>query len=82
MYELLSDLAKYVGGGIYFRWDVDQEEKIEIVTRHISVEFGYNRHFDGFGTLCNIERLRTFMPTSRSQYYFGYGWHCNISIHE
>ncbi|XP_027909448.1 putative disease resistance RPP13-like protein 1 [Vigna unguiculata] len=63
MHDLLNDLAKYVGGGIYFRWEVNQEGKIQKVTRHFSVEVGYNQYFDGFGTSCNTKRLRTFMST-------------------
>ena len=62
MHDLLHDLAKYVGGGIYFRCEVDQQEKIQKVTRHFSVELGL-KYFDDFGTLCNTQRLRTFIPT-------------------
>jgi len=40
MHDLLNDLAKYVGGGIYFRLEVDQSEMIQKVTRHFSAEFG------------------------------------------
>ncbi|WVZ02991.1 hypothetical protein V8G54_023797 [Vigna mungo] len=82
MHDLLSDLAKYVGGDIYFRWDVDQAEKIQKVTRHFSVELGDNKSFDGFGTLCNTKRLRTFMPTSRRVNDLGDRWHCYLSIRE
>jgi len=82
MHDLLNDLAKYVGGDIYFRWEVDQVEKIQNVTRHFSIELGDNKYFDGFGTLCNTERLRTFMPTSKRVNDFGYRWHCYMSIHE
>ncbi|XP_027909234.1 putative disease resistance protein At3g14460 [Vigna unguiculata] len=66
MHDLLNDLAKYVGGGIYFMWEFDKTEKIQKVTRHFSVELGYKQHFDGFGKLCNTEKLRTFiMPKGR-----------------
>jgi len=81
MHDLLNDLAKYVGGDIYFRWEVDQEEKIQKETRHFSVELGYNQYFDGFGTSCNTERLRTFMSTGRTSYSFG-DWGVNMSIDE
>jgi len=80
MHDLLHDLAKYVGGGIYFRWEVNQKEKIQKITRHFSVELGYGQYFDGFGTLCNTERLHTFMPTGRNLNYFC-RWDINMSIH-
>jgi len=82
MHDLLHDLAKYVAGGIYFRREVNQVEKIQKATRHFSVEFDHNRYFNGFGILCKTERLRTFMPTSRNLCDFGDGWHCNMSIPE
>jgi len=50
MHDLLHDLAKYVGGGLYFRCEDDQLEKIQKVTRHISVGLRRNG-FDKFGTL-------------------------------
>jgi len=81
MHDLLNDLAKYVSGGIYFRWEVDQEEKIQKETRHYSVELGHNRYFDGFETPCNIEKLRTFMPTDRRMDFCAF-WGVNMSIHE
>ena len=83
MHDLLNDLAKYVAGDIYLRCEVGQIEKIQKETRHFSVELEYDdQYFDGFGTLCNTERLRTFMPISRSRY--SYPWHCGINmlIHE
>ncbi|QCD85647.1 hypothetical protein DEO72_LG3g167 [Vigna unguiculata] len=66
IHEFLIDLAKYVGGDMYFKWKVDKEERIQKETRHFSVDLGSNQYFDGFGTLCNIERLRTFIPTDLS----------------
>jgi len=81
MHDLLHDLAKYVGGGIYFRCEVGQREKMQKLTRHFSVELGRNQHFDEFGTFCNTKRLRTFMPKSRSLNYF-WRWGIKMSIHE
>ncbi|KAG2396563.1 hypothetical protein LR48_Vigan02g260100 [Vigna angularis] len=81
MHDLLNDLAKYVGGDIYFRWEDDQAEKIQKETRHFSLELGDNKYFDGFGTLCKTERLRTFLPTSDRKLVYLY-WYCNMSIHE
>jgi len=81
MHEFLNDLAKYVGGDIYFRCQVDQQEKIQKVTRHFLVELGQNQHFDEFGTLCNTKRLRTFMPKCMSPSYL-WKWCIKMSIHE
>jgi len=81
MHDLLNDLAKYVGGDIYFSWEVDQEEKIQKVTRHFSVELGYNQYFDGFGISYNTERLRTFMSIGRTVDSFAH-WGVNMSVHE
>ena len=81
MHDLLLDLAKYVGGGLYFRCELDQTENIQKVTRHFSFELGYNRYFDGFGTLCNTKSLRTFMSKSMSLNYF-WSWNMKMSIHE
>jgi len=81
MHDLLNDSAKYVDGGIYFRCEVDQREKIQKITRHFSFELGYHTCFDGFGTLCNTKKLRTFMPKARGLSDF---WRLGIkmSIHE
>jgi len=81
MHDLLHDLAKYVGGGLYLRCELDQTEKIQKVTRHFSFELGYPRCFDGFGTLCNTEKLRTFVPKPRSLRYL-WRWDIKMSIHE
>ncbi|XP_047158840.1 putative disease resistance RPP13-like protein 1 [Vigna umbellata] len=82
MHDLLNDLAKYVAGGIYFRGNIDQTKKIQEVTRHFSFELGYDRHFEGFGTLYKRQRLRTFMPTGRSMDQLPCYWNCKISIPE
>jgi len=76
MHDLLHDLAKYVGGGLYFTCELDQTEKMQKVTRHFSFSFGYSRCSDGFGTLCNAESLRTFVSIHR------FFWRIKMSIHE
>ncbi|KAK8464403.1 hypothetical protein PHAVU_011G200820 [Phaseolus vulgaris] len=76
MHDLQHDLATYVGGGIYFRCELDQIEKIQKVTRHFSFELGYPKCFDGFGTLCNTEKLRTFVSIH------SFLWSIKMSIHE
>jgi len=80
MHDLLHDLAKYVGGGLYFRCEFLQTEKVQKVTRHFSVELEYHKYFDGFGTLCNTERLRTFVSEPKSHYEWS--WYMKMSIHE
>jgi len=82
MHDLLNDLAKYVGGDMYFRLEVDQEKHIQNVTRHFSILLGLYRYFDGFGTSCDAKRLRTFIATSTRVNDFGYGWKYYMSIHE
>jgi len=83
MHDLLNDLAKYVGGDLYFRCERHQTEKIHQVTRHFSVELGDNQYFDGFGTLCNTERLHTFIPKDRRRLHHLYRrWGIKMSIHE
>ncbi|XP_027909268.1 putative disease resistance protein At3g14460 [Vigna unguiculata] len=81
MHDLLNDLAKYVGGGIYFRWEVGQKEKIQKATRHYSIKLGHNQYFDGFETSCNTKRLRTFIPTGRRIHSLA-RWGVNMSMHE
>jgi len=81
MHDLLNDLAKYVGGGIYFRWEVGQKEKVQKVTRHYSVQLEHNQCFDGFEIPCNTERLRTFMSIGRTFDCFA-RWGLNMLIHE
>jgi len=82
MHDLLHDLAKYVGGGLYFRWELGQTEKVQKITRHFSVEFKYKNYFDGFGTLCNTERLRTFVSNANNRHYYQWSWVMKMSIHE
>ena len=77
MHDLLHDLAKYV-----FRWELGQIEKVQKVTRHFSFEIEYSQYFDGFGTLCNIERLRTFVSNPNSQHDYQFSWVMKMSIHE
>ncbi|KHN20832.1 Putative disease resistance RPP13-like protein 1 [Glycine soja] len=81
MHDLLNDLAKYVCGDIYFMMEVDQAKIAQKATRHFSVYVNHLQAFDGFGTSCDTERLRTFMPTHRNMNGYSY-WHCKMLIHE
>nr|KYP31960.1 Putative disease resistance RPP13-like protein 1 [Cajanus cajan] len=72
MHDLLNDLATYVCKDICFRLEVDHGKSIPKKTRHLSfpVVTGQcfpvvkGQCFDGYETLHDIERLRTFMPTT------------------
>jgi len=82
MHDLLNDLAKYVGGGIYFKWEIGEKDNIQKVTRHFSVELKYHQYFDGFKIPCITERLRTFMPTTGRRMDSFARWNINMSIHD
>ncbi|KAL2979539.1 hypothetical protein AAZX31_13G177800 [Glycine max] len=86
MHDLLKDLAKYICGDICFRSDDDQAKDTPKATRHFSVAINPIRDFDGFGTLCDTKKLRTYMPTSGrmkpDSRYRWQSWHCKMPIHE
>ncbi|KAL2326243.1 hypothetical protein Fmac_025301 [Flemingia macrophylla] len=75
MHDLHNDLAKYVCGDICFRLGVDKDGSIQ-KTRHFSFVAKYKQRFDGFGSLYDAKRLRTFIPTSFDS------WYCKMPIHE
>ncbi|XP_028191248.1 putative disease resistance RPP13-like protein 1 [Glycine soja] len=83
MHDLLNDLAKYVCGDICFRLEEDQAKNIPKTTRHFSVATYQVKCFEGFGTLYDAERLRTFMSSSEKMKIHNYHrWHCKMSTHE
>ncbi|KAL2979500.1 hypothetical protein AAZX31_13G176000 [Glycine max] len=83
MHDLLNDLAKCICGDICFRSDDDQAQDTPKATRHFSVAINHIRDFDGFGTLCDTKKLRTYMPTSGRMRFHSYErWHCEMPIHE
>ncbi|KAG4977427.1 hypothetical protein JHK86_036901 [Glycine max] len=83
MHDLLNDLAKYVCRDICFRLEVDQAKNIPKTTRHFSVASDHVKCFDGFRTLYNAERLRTFMSLSEEMSFRNYNrWHCKMSTRE
>ncbi|KAL2979443.1 hypothetical protein AAZX31_13G173400 [Glycine max] len=91
MHDLLNDLAKYVCRDICFRLEDDQAKNIPKTTRHFSVASDHVTCFDGFRTLYNAERLRTFMPLSEERSFRNYHpiyaikrsrWYCKMSTRE
>ncbi|RDX75102.1 putative disease resistance RPP13-like protein 1, partial [Mucuna pruriens] len=81
MHDLLNDLAKYICGDICFRLGVDKAKSIPKMTRHFSFAINHVQYFDGFESLYDAKRLRTFMPTSWGMDLL-YPWHCKMPIHE
>ncbi|XP_028190217.1 putative disease resistance protein At3g14460 isoform X2 [Glycine soja] len=73
MHDLLNDLARFICGDICFRLDGNQTKGTPKATRHFLIDV---KCFDGFGTLCDTKKLRTYMRT-RNKY-----WDCEMSIHE
>ncbi|KHN37703.1 Putative disease resistance RPP13-like protein 1 [Glycine soja] len=83
MHDLLNDLAKYVCRDICFRLEDDQAKNIPKTTRHFSVASDHVKCFDGFRTLYNAERLRTFMSLSEEMSFRNYNrWYCKMSTRE
>ncbi|ESW22913.1 hypothetical protein PHAVU_004G005600 [Phaseolus vulgaris] len=79
MHDLLNDLAKYVCADFCFRLKFDKGECIQKTTRHFSFKFGDVKSFDGFESLTDAKRLRSFLPISNSLMD---EWHFKISIHD
>ncbi|XP_020208370.1 putative disease resistance RPP13-like protein 1 isoform X2 [Cajanus cajan] len=82
MHDLLNDLATYVSKDICFRLEVDHGKSIPKITRHLSFPVDKGQCFDGYETLHDIERLRTFMPTTKLRGIHYNRWHCKMSLHE
>nr|XP_007151083.1 hypothetical protein PHAVU_004G016500g [Phaseolus vulgaris]ESW23077.1 hypothetical protein PHAVU_004G016500g [Phaseolus vulgaris] len=78
MHDLLNDLAKYVCADFCFRLKYDKRQCIPKTTRHFSFEFRDVKSFDGFESLTDAKRLRSFLPISNS---WRAEWHFKISIH-
>jgi len=84
MHDLLNDLAKYVCGDFCFRLKFDEGQCIPKATRHFSFAVNDVKCFDGFGSLTDAKRLRSFLPiTQIGRTNFGrYDWQFKISIHD
>nr|AAK61316.1 NBS-LRR resistance-like protein B11 [Phaseolus vulgaris]AAK61320.1 NBS-LRR resistance-like protein B11 [Phaseolus vulgaris] len=79
MHDLLNDLAKYVCADFCFRLKYDKCQCIPKTTRHFSFEFRDVESFDGFESLTDAKRLRSFLPISK---LWEPKWHFKISIHD
>ncbi|XP_068501488.1 putative disease resistance RPP13-like protein 1 [Phaseolus vulgaris] len=79
MHDLLNDLAKYVCADFCFRLKFDNEKCMPKTTRHFSFEFHDVESFDGFESLTDAKRLRSFLPISETCVAW---WHFKISIHD
>ncbi|KAK7314132.1 hypothetical protein VNO77_39344 [Canavalia gladiata] len=80
MHDLLNDLAKYVCGNICFRLEVEEAHSISKMTRHFSFSLAtnYHKYFEGFESLYDAIRLRTFLPVNRTSNGIS-SWHCKMS---
>nr|ACJ22822.1 NBS-LRR type putative disease resistance protein CNL-J5 [Phaseolus vulgaris] len=79
MHDLLNDLAKYVCADFCFRLKFDKGGCIQKTTRHFSFEFYDVKSFNGFGSLTDAKRLRSFLPISQGWRSY---WYFKISIHD
>nr|ACJ22815.1 NBS-LRR type putative disease resistance protein CNL-B18 [Phaseolus vulgaris]ACZ74714.1 CNL-B18 [Phaseolus vulgaris] len=79
MHDLLNDLAKYVCADFCFRLKFDKGQCIPETTRHFSFEFHDIKSFDGFGSLSDAKRLRSFLQFSQATTL---QWNFKISIHD
>jgi len=62
MHDLLNDLAKYVCADFCFRMKFDKGNCIPKTTHHFSFALCDVKYFDGFGSLTDAKRLRSFFP--------------------
>ncbi|XP_068501504.1 putative disease resistance RPP13-like protein 1 [Phaseolus vulgaris] len=79
MHDLLNDLAKYVCADFCFRLKFDNEKCMPKTTRNFSFEFCDVKSFDGFESLTDAKRLRSFLPIPEA---CRGRWHFKISIHD
>ncbi|XP_068501337.1 putative disease resistance RPP13-like protein 1 [Phaseolus vulgaris] len=79
MHDLMNDLPKYVFGDFCFRLKFDKDKCMLKTTRHFSFQLCDVNSFDGFESLSDAKRLRSFLPISQ---YGRSQWHFKISIHD
>ncbi|XP_027915942.1 putative disease resistance protein At3g14460 [Vigna unguiculata] len=84
MHDLLNDLAKHVCADFCFRLKFDKGKCIPKATRHFSFAFDDVKCFDGFRSLTEAEKLRSFIPITKigKHFYLDYSWKFKISIHD
>ena len=84
MHDLLNDLAKYVCGDFCFRLKFDKGQSMSKSTHHFSFVVNDVKRFDGFGSLTDAKRLRSFLPITEigKTCFHGYTWQFSISIHD
>ncbi|XP_034680491.1 putative disease resistance RPP13-like protein 1 [Vitis riparia] len=82
MHDLIHDLAQFVSGEFCFRLEMGQQKNVSKNARHLSYdrkEFDISKKFD---CLYEIDKLRTFLPLSKSGYelhwYFGGKGRCYL----
>jgi len=82
MHDLLNDLAKYVCGDFCYRLKFYKGQCIPKAARHFSFVVNDVECFDGFGSLTDVKRLRSFLPIREiGRICFGlYPWQFRISI--
>ncbi|XP_047175442.1 putative disease resistance RPP13-like protein 1, partial [Vigna umbellata] len=71
MHDLLNDLAKYVCADFCFRLKFDKGNCIPKKTRHFSFANNDIRYLDGFGSLTDAKRLRSFVQITNYCKYHG-----------
>ncbi|WVZ13608.1 hypothetical protein V8G54_011174 [Vigna mungo] len=82
MHDLLNDLAKYVCADFCFRLKFDKGNCIPKTTRHFSFAFRDVGYFDGFGSLTDAKRLRSFVQITNNTVYSAFPYQIEILIRE
>ncbi|XP_047175433.1 putative disease resistance RPP13-like protein 1 [Vigna umbellata] len=82
MHDLLNDLGKYVCADFCFRLKFDKGNCIPKTTRHFSFAFRDVRYFDGFGSLTDAKRLRSFVQITNNTLYSAFPCQIEILIRE
>ena len=80
MHDLLNDLAKYVCGDFCFRLNFDKGRCMPKTTRHFSFAINDVKCFDGFGSLTDAKRLRSFLPITHIGRTFVGSFHCQFKV--